>query len=282
MKTCHGAQYDGGTSGVACTSCHASFPHEVAFASGSVVAAHRDYIQMHLEWDISSCQNCHGTNFGGEGVDEKNCLTCHTDAMGPANCSTCHGGSESSAPPNALSDDPDDPAIGAHAVHVAYSDVYCAECHVVPTSLDSEGHLDGTFPAVAEVVWGSIANQNGTINPTYLGGTCASSYCHGGFIYTKANAPEIAKFIYEGDAITGNDLSMNWNDSAPAQCGSCHGLPPTGHLVLAPEGEPLPCSACHAAVVDENYQIIDETLHVNGQADIQSATVAEYAAMMKR
>ena len=114
--TCHGDQYDGGTSGVACTSCHASFPHDVAFASGSVVVAHRDYIQMHLEWDISSCQNCHGTNFGGEGVDEKNCLTCHTDAMGPANCSTCHGGSESSAPPNALSDNPDDPAIGQYGL----------------------------------------------------------------------------------------------------------------------------------------------------------------------
>jgi hypothetical protein len=53
------------------------------------------------DWDMSSCQTCHGADYAG-GFVEVSCNTCH--ARTPESCSTCHGtGGVSAGPPEDLS-----------------------------------------------------------------------------------------------------------------------------------------------------------------------------------
>ncbi len=49
-------------------------------------------------------------------------------------------------------------------------------------------------------------------------------------------------------------------DGTQAKCGTCHGLPPTGHIA-APITS---CYLCHQGVVDEMGNIIDKDKHING------------------
>ena len=64
--------------------------------------------------------------------------------------------------------------------------------------------------------------------------------------------------------IVGNNPIMLWTtvDENQAACGTCHDLPPKGHISTSA------CSACHSTVVDENYNIINKELHINGEIDL--------------
>jgi hypothetical protein len=57
-----------------------------------------------------------------------------------------------------------------------------------------------------------------------------------------------------------------------AACGSCHSLPPaTGHHALHVTSKSIKCSVCHSEVVNDSNQIINSTLHNNGQKNVKGS-----------
>jgi len=89
------------------------------------------------------------------------CLDGISDVNGPdqtppnaeplAGCAmACHGADSSNAPPKSVSGatDTSSTAVGAHQQHLNpspawHAKVDCADCHVVPATVDAPGHMDG-------------------------------------------------------------------------------------------------------------------------------------------
>jgi predicted CxxxxCH...CXXCH cytochrome family protein len=229
-------------------------------------------------WDMRSCQQCHGPLYAG-GLVESSCRDCHTGSGGPENCSTCHG-SSNPAPPRDLSKNTLTTArgVGAHQIHIGLNPVTigsCNECHVVPGPTYDPQHIDSS-PGAELVFNGPLANVvsgNGTRvpNPSYDAGTmrCNNSFCHGNFESDSLTAPPQFQFAYSGPVMSGLNSSPLWTGGpAEADCGTCHGLPPTGHV------GPLPrttCgnSGCHPGVVNAAGNIADATKHMNGRINVQ-------------
>lgn len=227
-------------------------------------------------WDLTECMQCHGSNFAG-GTVGYSCLRCHTNDMGPEACNTCHGDFSDPtniAPPQGTNNETltTEAAVGAHQIHLfgitISENVQCSECHSVPSQFASEGHIDETTRA--EVIFGDYENYNDSLGaPTYNFETmtCENSYCHGNFKFTTSS----------GVPIYGNNFAPQWTvvDGSQAKCGTCHGeIDAEGELVT-----PMPtghfgsftltqCWNCHPRVVDEQGNIIDKTLHINGEKDI--------------
>lgn len=105
---CHGGGFDGGSSGVSCYTCHASYPHKTGWTTPMGLASHGNYLKQ-KNWTLDECADCHGANFTG-GTSGKSCFTCHASyphtvfqpATGHpgyllangyplAQCRTCHG-----------------------------------------------------------------------------------------------------------------------------------------------------------------------------------------------
>jgi predicted CxxxxCH...CXXCH cytochrome family protein len=199
-----------------------------------------------------ACGACHGLPPSDHGP-EGECRLCHefspathvnglVNAGDPAaGCSRCHGGPEN--PRGGTF-----PLGGAHVAHVEGSHrlsapLSCAECHVMPATVDAPGHLDTALPA--EVVFGELARTRSN-DPTYTvpPGTCSGVYCHG-------------------------PAQLSWNDAPPgaAACGTCHGVPPATQA-HAQATSLRTCATCHGNVVDGFGNIVNVTLHINGSIDV--------------
>jgi predicted CxxxxCH...CXXCH cytochrome family protein len=206
-------------------------PAEVAF--GALAGAGVDRTGPPT-WDGTSCANvyCHGGAMPAGGGSEQrpiwnasasgacgschaapppsharnDCATCHPNGaphvdgtlqIGRSNdCSGCHGGPSSSAPPTDLAGNMFTTAIGvgAHQAHLQAPSglrgpIACATCHAVPPTLTAVGHLDAA-PAEVEA---SIGWNRGTQ-------TC-TTWCHG-----------VAR--------------PAWTSHGEVVCGSCHAAPP--------------------------------------------------------
>ncbi len=272
--TCHGATYEGGYVSPSCATCHPTINvHQDGIVNPTSPNFHGKYIATNLAWDMRACGSCHAANYSG-GLDAPTCLTCHTGSNGPEACNTCHGDFNDPtkiAPPRALngSTDTNYPGVGAHVSHLYDNQlgslIRCSTCHKVPSSVYAEGHLgnDGN----AEITFGKLSIQGGA-NPSFnfTNYTCSNSYCHGNFTFYRDSTASINQFVYTGATITGNNATVIWNkvDGTQAECGSCHGLPPTGHLSF----KLTDCYSCHVGVIDENGNIIDKNKHINGVANV--------------
>ena len=227
-------------------------------------------------WDMRSCQTCHGKVYDG-GIAKASCRTCHSKPAGPENCTTCHGGLNN-APPRDLSDRTDRTvtSVGAHQTHVLGTSfaaaVSCAECHSVPSTVYDSGHVDSGSPA--EVVFnGAVSNMRTgvvpggprvTPQPSYnpSSARCSNTYCHGAFVNGNGDLPPV------------------WNDPSGTQmaCGTCHGdvaKPTLAERALpktSARGGTHPnftaCYICHADVVDANLRIINPAKHINGKLNV--------------
>ncbi|HTR81195.1 MAG TPA: CxxxxCH/CxxCH domain-containing protein [Bacteroidota bacterium] len=259
--------------------------HGDGFANPTSANFHGDVIR-NQNWDMTNCKFCHGPTYAG-GTAQKSCLTCHTHTNGPEACNTCHGDFSASpdsigvwAPPRDVNGDTLTSArgVGAHQEHLKAmigKAVKCQECHNVPSQVYAPGHLDGGLPA--RVVLGdtlaNLVTASGKYipHPSYDPGalTCNNTYCHGNWQVTKASASPDKQYIYTDSVITGNNYSPKWTGgAAEAACGTCHGLPPKGHI----QGLDLTTcgnSGCHPGVVDENGNIMDATKHINGKIDVK-------------
>ncbi|MFN0158404.1 MAG: CxxxxCH/CxxCH domain c-type cytochrome [Bacteroidota bacterium] len=231
-------------------------------------------------WDMRSCQTCHGVSYSG-GTAGSSCLECHTNSAGPENCATCHG-SSNPAPPRDLTGmvSPSSRGVGAHQIHLTggalATDIPCSECHVVPTSTyGSPAHLDNS--AGAELTFqgpqGTIVTGGGTRvpHPSYDASTlkCNNTFCHGDFVARRADADSVDRFAYTDTVIVGAQFSPLWTGgSAEAACGTCHGLPPIGHVGPVTVQQ---CgnSGCHPGIVNANGLISDKTKHMNGRINVR-------------
>jgi len=274
-QQCHGENFTGGSVSPSCATCHSSISvHKSGITNPSSPDFHGKYLKS-IYWNLSDCASCHSAAYAG-GIQSPTCLTCHNQPKGPEACNTCHGNFNDPsiiAPPRDLSGNTltTFKGVGAHANHlynnVLGNKVACETCHNVPQSLSSAGHLDGNLPA--EINFKGLAIFNATANANYdfSSLTCANTYCHGNFEFNKADALTANQFAYSADKMEGNNQSVIWNkvDGSEAVCGSCHGLPPVGHLDF---GGLSTCANCHIGVVNAQDQIIDKTKHINGVKNV--------------
>ena len=271
-QSCHGEDYRGGRSKISCYSsgCHDSYPHPLNFADPASPAGHAAFIAGALDWDISECQSCHGSDYAGNGFREKNCLTCHSQPDGPEDCSTCHGNANNAAPPGDLTDNTSIGvrSVGAHQIHLTgtqwstFTTGRCQSCHNVPGALLANGHLDSS-PG-SEVTFDALASFQGEVSPVWsrADASCSNVYCHGNFEFRRENSDY--QWAYTEPVMSGNNPRMIWTSQGSGQtlCGTCHGLPPQGHIPS------LTCDGCHGRVVDENFNITNPYLHINGKIEV--------------
>jgi predicted CxxxxCH...CXXCH cytochrome family protein len=174
------------------------------------------------------------------------CTTCHGD---PQRGATTLNPQLAAAPPldtvgNSVTTSP---GVGAHQAHLNDGSLRgalaCTECHAVPTSIVT--HPTGTL----NLTWGTLATTGGAV-PTYAGGTCSTTYCHGATL----NAG-------------GTNQAPRWTGgSGEVACGTCHGAPPPSpHPVVT--GGLSACNGCHSATVDATGAIIPASAggkHIDG------------------
>ncbi len=228
-------------------------------------------------WDLISCQKCHAANYAG-GTAETSCLSCHAQSAGPEACNTCHGDfsdPERIAPPSDLSDNIATTArgVGAHTTHVYENgfreNIGCYECHPSETGSDKKyvyAHV-GTPPA--DIEFGDFSSKSGEPTYDFSGLTCADTYCHGNYQFKKENSE--FQWVYADSLIQGENFTPVWNkvDDTQAECGTCHLLPPKGHLNAGNDPSATSCgsSGCHLGIVSAEGKIIDKGLHINGEAN---------------
>lgn len=234
------------------------------------------------------CGNCHGTPPPPPHPPGSDCGTCHpTIQPGSRNfldpdshingtveltpdlqaCDACHGSGGVSAPPRDLAgnDDRAMRGVGAHRQHIGPSEWHrelsCAQCHTVPVSVTSSGHMDGDN--VAEVRFDGL-------NPDaqYDSGsaTCSGLYCHS-----------------NGSLELG---TMVWTEDLTLDCDSCHddgrggggGRDRLSGEHRRHSQENIGCVECHGAVVNQALDFVDPDLHINGVFDVSIPTGGAFDA----
>ncbi|MEI7811288.1 MAG: CxxxxCH/CxxCH domain-containing protein [Ignavibacteria bacterium] len=264
-----------------CSELKKEIPTSPAYSGGEIVHGkgflkvgdpnyHGTFIKNN-SWNIQSCQSCHGASYTG-GTSHKSCNdnSCHNQANGPEACNTCHGDFYDSAKTA--------PIAGAHATHLFNTNVatvvVCKECHVIPTTVFQAGHLDSGLPADVSFN-GPLGTMNVTTAPAYNTNnqTCTNTFCHGNFTFSKESATSQDQYAFTGTQITGNNFTPVWTkvDNSQAACGTCHGLPPKGHVGENGGIGITDCgnSGCHKGIVDATGKIIDKVKHMNGLPNVR-------------
>jgi predicted CxxxxCH...CXXCH cytochrome family protein len=142
------------------------------------------------------------------------------------------------------------PADGSHSAHLdgptdlwaPAAGVSCDTCHPAGTDLTTPTHANGTI----ELPMAGIA-VGANPSPTFSGGTCSGTYCHGAQMADGGYAPV-------------------WNGGpSEADCGSCHGIGPT--LMVEDDTHPpiANCAQCHAPTTGSyGDALTDPTTHIDG------------------
>ncbi|GAB4299116.1 MAG: hypothetical protein Kow0098_25280 [Ignavibacteriaceae bacterium] len=274
-QQCHAADFSGGVVGSGCniTGCHTAINvHADGINDTASVNFHGKFI-ANIGWELSECSSCHSNDYSGGRVSPS-CLTCHTGEDGPEACNTCHGDFTDPsriAPPRDLEGniETSSQGVGAHVIHLYENnlgnDIRCSTCHTFPASFEAAGHIDGDNQA--ELNFGNLAvfNNGSSASYDYSSATCSNTYCHGNFVFARDSS--VNQFAYTDSVMTGNNVPVIWNlvDGTQAECGTCHNLPPTGHI---PVEFPVSCVSCHPGVVDVDGNIIDSTKHINGVINV--------------
>jgi predicted CxxxxCH...CXXCH cytochrome family protein len=194
------------------------------------------------------CPDCHARV-----VDEKGQLrvgTLHVDGLislgdDSGTCAACH------------------PTLsGAHqshlyAAHRLRPPLACGDCHAVPATVTSPGHIDHDRAQVFPADTSALARSGGA-TPSWdpVSGQCANVYCHGGGAALGADtSASIAR-------------TPTWTGAAGAACGACHGIPPAdaAHTMTMTLAD---CHQCHAATIDQSGALIvgATSAHMNGLVD---------------
>ena len=248
--------------------------HPSGWAVPNSSSFHGDAIR-NADWDMRPCKSCHGASYTG-GTAGVSCRTCHTNPTGPEYCTTCHGGvNNNPAPPKDLNGNiaSTEHGVGAHQRHltgggaVTSYTLACSECHVVPNSVYSPGHVDSPQPA--ELTFGGLlvfADPSDVPGPPSYNSndfTCSNTFCHGTWSLdsTSARFPG----AYSAARMLGANRSALWTGGASeVACGTCHGTPPTGHQ----PAQLSECGGCHDQIVNTAGKIADKVKHVNGKINV--------------
>jgi len=216
---CHGADFAGGISNIACGLCHmggatsmhpAGWLHDACFNHG-VYAQNNGTV---------ACANvyCHGPNLSGVAGSGPSCTKCHSMPHA-ASCGSCHSAR---------------PATFGHSVHLStpLNYIVCGGCH----SAECETHNNGTVNVAVSPVF--YAKSAGTVTYNAVTLTCTKVSCHGGQTTPNWRTP--------------NAIDVN------TQCTVCHAYGTAEYNsyssgqhyrhVLDPNNDPRPklsCTACH-------------------------------------
>jgi hypothetical protein len=150
---------------------------------------------------------------------------------------------------------------------------------MVPTTVYEYGHITDSTAGVEVRLTNDplskLTTGGGTyvIAPSFDSATakCNSTFCHGNWKSRKIDADPGVAYIFTDSMMVGENYSPVWTaGSAQAGCGTCHGLPPKGHL------QPLALSACgnsgcHPGIVDASGKIVDRTKHMNGKINARNS-----------
>ncbi len=266
---------------MSCVACHqtnGASLHGRGWTDPSSPNFHGNAIRS-ANWDMRPCQSCHGALYDGGKVGVS-CRECHTNGAGPENCATCHG-SANPAPPKDLNGNTSTTAhgVGAHQRHLlgggssATYTLVCSECHHVPPSVYSAGHVDSPLPADVLFQGGlSGADPSDVASPAYDSQTfkCNNVFCHGNWNLEKSSSDY--PFAYTDSVMRGSNYAPLWTGgSVEVACGTCHGLPPAGHAAADTTG--ATCGTCHTnpsgqAIVNTSGQIVDKLNHLNGKINV--------------
>ncbi|NOZ62992.1 MAG: hypothetical protein GXO74_15155 [Calditrichaeota bacterium] len=74
-KACHGADLNGGKTGLSCFQCHQTYPHPASWILVDNEKNHAAYIANNSN-AISFCRSCHGSDLTG-GKSDVSCYDCH-------------------------------------------------------------------------------------------------------------------------------------------------------------------------------------------------------------
>jgi predicted CxxxxCH...CXXCH cytochrome family protein len=239
--------------GIQCVNCHGLPPTGHPALAGTVTAA--------------TCNGCHpstvnptgtinvgtGKHVNGQADVAASCTSCHGD---PARASTATNPLLASAPPVAPAGTDATKVVGTHLLHLQdgaiRAGVACNNCHVVPADPDHSIQ----FPPRIVFSPGTLATTQ-SAGPTYDATTlsCSATYCHGNFAF---------------GAVRGNAAATAaWNATPSLSCGTCHGMPPTGHPALSGTITAATCNQCHPATVQASGAIdVAGGKHMNGLADV--------------
>jgi predicted CxxxxCH...CXXCH cytochrome family protein len=292
--------------GISCGNCHKG-----AVQGSTVPALHMNgYVDVYrsAEGDLgyparkakgsgfSSCNasSCHGNSPMQWGANTGNyqCTKCHGQGVAQANYSSNnrqsapgYGGvglgiqHQASIITNNVSSDP---KIGAHDTHMRSLNnlgmpVSCSDCHVVPATAFSAGHMNGS----SLPTWSNLAQNKETIEgsaiPYSYGkgtlisaydpatGTCSNIYCHG------------------GSMTDGVSTQPKWNETGYVtgdrshDCQQCHGYPPTSASSRRPHNPAteMDCSSCHphngyrdaTGATTDTGQSVGYDFHINGNLE---------------
>ena len=239
----------------------------------------------------SLCIRCHAANFTG-GTSGVSCMGsgCHIDVNGipksPMACNTCHGAFNapagdvtSWAPPRAVNGDTSEssPGVGAHQAHLLTDikqPLQCQSCHNVPSALNDPGHMDTNPPRATVVIHDTLAyttSGSGTFVPQPMydpaSHTCSGTYCHGSWRLNMSSASAKNQAFYTDTVMVGNFVTPVWTGGeAQGACGTCHDLPPKGHVNF--NWTAKECGNCHRGIVDADGNISDPVRHMNGMVDV--------------
>lgn len=224
-------------------------------------------------YDFAACAKCHGAvDDLHADASKKPCRSCHE--QGVTQCSTCHGGQLSTAPPRDTNGNIDRQSrgVGAHPQHVLAGPILgqslsCDTCHITPTTWDAVGHIflaDGTLDRrPAEVVLGSAAAQNLTTHPERRSAppsydpvnlSCSNVYCH-------------ASTVNVGDPVP-----FYWTlGSGRTGCEQCH-APAALHSTHPNWVGPVHCAICHQQVANSAGQIVDASQHMDTHISVGLGT----------
>jgi len=174
-----------------------------------------------------------------------------------ATCTACHGSDGNPAPPTGLRGETSttQPAVGAHRLHLSDTAIRqaipCGECHVVPQTVESPGHLRGPL-----LTFGALAAARGS-SPSFdpAAVRCSGVYCHGANASIHGGTATEPVWTYASPP----DFSL----PPPETCTGCHGWPPP-----PPHPQLTTCAGCHGRTVKPDGTIdVAGGKHVNGTVD---------------
>ena len=252
-QECHGVNYQGGIADVSCYTCHSGGKSGHPALMDWINPQSPDYhgrVLWESDWDFDHCAQCHGTDLNAGGTT-RGCQStaCHAAPAGIYDCDNCHTTNVTTTFYDVKNNSSTtEVTVGTHVSHVLASRglaeaMDCGECHVIPDSVFTTGHLDTT----QKIVFGNLATAAGSLSPTWARttATCANTYCHG-------------------------DATPVWTqvDSTYLSCTSCHGLTDqTNAHFTHISNRGYDCAICHVG-----YDLIAETIipasHINGTADV--------------
>jgi predicted CxxxxCH...CXXCH cytochrome family protein len=241
-STCHGADFNGGISGVSCTSCHLGSSTSVHPATWvPVYSTHGPYATAN---GTNACSNqyCHGPSLTGVPNSGPSCTSCHLGSptsVHPADWVPVYSTHGPYVKANSTSACANQYCHGLSLTGVANSGPSCTLCHL--------GGLTSGHPADWVPIYsthGPYATANGT-------NSCSNQYCHGPSLTGVPNSGPSCTSCHLGSPTSVHPADwvpvysthgpyVKANSTSACANQYCHGLSLTGVANSGPS-----CTSCH-------------------------------------